>query len=214
MAFLGQRGVKGVRTLLLMALAQRWLWYVFVQFVNTFESIQSIGASCYSSWYKNSCVCQGQWKPFLPISPKTLLQWDNVNGDRDSFDDDWHGRGLFEQIRRVAGGEEAIIDSHYSIKASPEEKAANMARYLMTCQGHPMDYKKVDYRIPIPNSEQMRLFSWDEVREFNQSAYKRTLYLRENWPPDQWISWVGHSANPRNGYDPFKLNCQLNFHSR
>ena len=101
-----------------------------------------------------------------------------MNGDRDSFDDDWHGRGLFEQIRRVAGGEEAIIDSHYSIKASPEEKAANMARYLMTCQGHPMDYKKVDYRIPIPNSEQMRLFSWDEVREFNQSAYKRT-YISE-----------------------------------
>ena len=48
----------------------------------------------------------------------------------------------------------------------------------MACSGLEVDYPKVDYRVPIPNSEHMRLYNFDEGREFNQSAYKR-MYVSE-----------------------------------
>ena len=107
-----------------------------------------------------------------------LLQWDNVNGKEEKFDDCWQGRELFEKIRRLAGTEEEIIDVHYSVKCSLEEATANINRYLMACSGLEVDYPKVDYRVPIPNSEHMRLYNFDEGREFNQSAYKR-MYVSE-----------------------------------
>ena len=58
------------------------------------------------------------------------------------------------------------------------------------------DYDKIDYKEPIPNSKQMRLFAYDEVREFNQSSYKRT-YLSEKSDllENGYVDWLVNRIN-------------------
>ena len=54
-----------------------------------------------------------------------------------------------------------------------------------------LNYKKVDYKLPIPISKQMALFAYNEVREFNKPAYKRT-YLSEKYDlhTNGYVDWV------------------------
>ena len=54
----------------------------------------------------------------------------------------------------------------------------NVLKFLASSAGIKMPYCKVDYKVPIPCSKQMRLFAYDEVREFNMPYYKRT-YISE-----------------------------------
>ena len=57
--------------------------------------------------------------------------------------------------------------------------------------GEEVEYEKVDFRVPIPNSIQMRLFSFDDVREFNQSAYKRAYMSEKSDLGDNgYVDWV------------------------
>ena len=65
------------------------------------------------------------------------------------------------------------------------------AKFLMRMSGKPIDYEKIDYNVPIPNSLQQRYFTYDEVREFNQPAYKRT-YISEksDLTTNGWVDWV------------------------
>ena len=57
--------------------------------------------------------------------------------------------------------------------------------------GEPVEYEKIDYNFPIPNSFQQRQFTYDEVREFNQSVYKRT-YISEkcDLTTNGWVDWI------------------------
>ena len=53
------------------------------------------------------------------------------------------------------------------------------------------EYEQVDYKIHIPNSKQLLLFSWPEVREFNQSAYKRTYFSEKyDLSKNGYVDWV------------------------
>ena len=98
------------------------------------------------------------------------FQWDNVNGENEKFgikEAKW-----FEKIREAAGGEQKIIDFNLNYDK------LNVQKFLATAAGFPMSYDKVHYKVPIPCSKQMRLFSYDEGREFNMPYYKRT-YISE-----------------------------------
>lgn len=61
----------------------------------------------------------------------------------------------------------------------------------MRMSGKPIDYEKIDFNVPIPNSMQQRFFTYDEVREFNQPAYKRT-YISEksDLTTNGWVDWI------------------------
>ena len=53
------------------------------------------------------------------------------------------------------------------------------------------DYAKVDYKMPIPISKHLLLFSYADVREFNQSVYKRT-YISEKFDllHNGYVDWL------------------------
>ena len=53
------------------------------------------------------------------------------------------------------------------------------------------DYEKVDYKKPIPISKHLLFFAYADVREFNQSVYKRT-YLSEKYDllNNGYVDWV------------------------
>ena len=57
--------------------------------------------------------------------------------------------------------------------------------------GEEVEYEAIDFRVPLPSSFQQRQFTYDEVREFNQSAYKRT-YMSEKYDlkDNGYIDWV------------------------
>ena len=54
-----------------------------------------------------------------------------------------------------------------------------------------MEYEIIDFQVPLPNSFQQRQFTLDEVREFNQSAYKRS-YMSEKYDlrNNGYIDWL------------------------
>ena len=53
------------------------------------------------------------------------------------------------------------------------------------------DYVKVDYTVPIPISRHMLLYSYADIREFNQSVYKRT-YVSEKYDllNNGYVDWI------------------------
>ena len=78
----------------------------------------------------------------------------------------------FEKIRETAGGDKNITD--YNLNFDKQD----VLMFLAAGAGFPMPYAKVSYKVPIPCSKQMRLFAYNEVREFNMPYYKRT-YISE-----------------------------------
>ena len=53
------------------------------------------------------------------------------------------------------------------------------------------DYVKIDYRVPIPISKQLLYFSYPDVREINQSVYKRA-YVSEKYDllRNGYVEWI------------------------
>ena len=94
-------------------------------------------------------------------------------------------RKLFERIRGAVGKESIIVDR---VLGDPDEYTS-LESELKWKVG--MNYKRVDYRHPIPISKQMIYFSYDDIREYNQSSYKRT-YLSEKHDLDTngYLDWV------------------------
>ena len=72
------------------------------------------------------------------------------------------------------GGEEEIVDYYSNMGYDSTEDKINVGKFLMNLAGKRVPYDRIDYKVPIPCSQQMRHFTYDEVREFNQSIYKRT----------------------------------------
>ena len=64
------------------------------------------------------------------------------------------------------------------------------------------DYVKVDYNIPIEISKQLLLFAYADVREFNQSVYKRT-YLSEKYDllSNGYVDWINNRIEEIGGVD-------------
>ena len=94
-------------------------------------------------------------------------------------------RKLFERIRVAAGesdGESPLIDR---VSDNPKS-VCQMVKFSLG-----LDYDRVDYNDPIPISKQVLLFSYYDVREFNQPAYKRT-YISEKFDlhTNGWVDWV------------------------
>ena len=112
-------------------------------------------------------------------SYKCYYKWINVNGETFPVE----AGNLFEKIRGAAGG--SVIDR---VLDNPD-KIFSWCSVLKWAVG--LDYKRVDYNIPVPISKQMILFAYNEVREFNQSCYKRT-YLSEKYDLDTngYLDWV------------------------
>ena len=108
-------------------------------------------------------------------------KWINVNGE--TFPEE--ASKLFEKLRGAVGSESSIMDR---VLDDPD-KNVNWCAILKWKVG--MDYKSVDYNHPVPISKQMLYFSYNDVREFNQSSYKRT-YLSEKHDLDTngYLDWV------------------------
>ena len=74
-----------------------------------------------------------------------------------------------------------------------------------------MEYEKIDYRFPTPNSLQQRLFTYDEVREFNMPSYKRT-YISEKYDLIEnghgYVDWVVEHVKK---IGKFVSYCQISF---
>ena len=91
------------------------------------------------------------------------------------------------------GGEDEIHD-YPSLKAQVEEPTKTFGSLLLNLSQEKKirAYPRVDYQVPTPVSEQMRLWPYDEVREFNQPAFKRCYIsekedLLENGYPE-WVA--------------------------
>ena len=55
--------------------------------------------------------------------------------------------------------------------------------------GH--EYEKVDFNYHIPISKQCQLFTYNEIREFNQSAYKRTYTSeKHDLASNGYVEWM------------------------
>ena len=91
---------------------------------------------------------------------------------------------MFEKIRGAVGKAE-IVDRVL------DDSDANMSLESELKWSVGMKYKRVDYRHPIPISKQMVYFSYNDVREFNQSNYKRT-YMSQKHDLDTsgYLDWV------------------------
>ena len=92
---------------------------------------------------------------------------------------------MFEKVRGAVGKDVRIIDR---ILDDPD---ANISLEAVLKFSIGLDYKRVDYRHPIPISKQMIYFSYNDIREYNQSSYKRT-YLSEKHDLDTngYLDWV------------------------
>ena len=73
-----------------------------------------------------------------------------------------------------------------------------------------LDYKRVDYNHPIPISKQMIYFSYNDIREYNQSSYKRT-YLSEKHDLDTngYLDWVVKRVEEWGMYMWYLVFCNL-----
>jgi len=119
------------------------------------------------------------------VNPQLIVyfSWINVNGEGETIPEE--ACKLFEKIRGAVGRECKIIDR---VLDDPDRNI-NWDAVLKWKLG--MNYKRVDYHHPIPVSKQMLLFSFNDIREFNQSSYKRT-YLIEKYDMDTngYLDWV------------------------
>ena len=108
-------------------------------------------------------------------------KWINVNGETFPVE----AGNLFEKIRGAVGKESSIIDR---VLDDPDRNISWKA-VLKWSVG--LNYKRVDYKLPIPISKQMILFSYNDVREFNQSSYKRS-YISEKYDlhTNGYLDWV------------------------
>ena len=72
------------------------------------------------------------------------------------------------------------------------------------------DYAKVDYKIPIPISKHLLLFSYADVREFNQSVYKRT-YISEKYDllHNGYIDWLTNRIKEIGNMEFLKYICSI-----
>ena len=77
------------------------------------------------------------------------------------------------------GGEGEIHD-YPTVHAQMEEPTKTFGQFLLNiAKGtNTGTYPIVNHHVTTPVSEQMRLWPYDEVREFNQSAFKR-CYISE-----------------------------------
>jgi len=118
--------------------------------------------------------------PFSPIL--VYVKWDNVNGSAEKFTED--DAKWFVRIRE-ASIEKEVVD--YPRWPTPEA----LTNFVKRMDGEEVEYEIIDFRVPLPSSFQQRQFTYDEVREFNQSAYKRT-YMSEKYDlrDNGYIDWA------------------------
>lgn len=109
-----------------------------------------------------------------PKYPNILiyLKWANVNGSDENFGQEeikW-----FKKVREAMGGEGQITDFP-TLEILKHDFKGTMVEYFKAALSFPdaKPYPKVDYLEPTPMSQQIRLFMYDPVREFNQPYIKR-----------------------------------------
>ena len=96
----------------------------------------------------------------------------NVNGLQETFGENeiqW-----FEKIREACGGESEIADypNHEALKQDKKEALLN---FLLRSAGFPFPptVPLINYMTPIPMSEQMSLYLYNDVREYNLPYFKK-----------------------------------------
>ena len=119
-----------------------------------------------------------------------MFQWGNVNGANEKFGEE--EKKKFEALREAAGGDGQITDFPLLMGLGTEEEQAHYAKFMLKSTGMAnLDYKKIKYKRPIPCSQQMRLFAYNDVREFNQPYYKRTyLSEKKDFLDTGHVGWV------------------------
>ena len=76
------------------------------------------------------------------------------------------------------------MDYYSNMGYDSTEDKINVGKFLMNLGGKRVPYESIDYKVAVPCSQQMRHFTYEEVREFNQSIYKRT-YVSDKTDLDQ-----------------------------
>ena len=110
----------------------------------------------------------------LPHSTNLVIyaKWANINGLQETFG--MNEMQWFDRIREACGGESQISDfpNLDALKQNPQGAIFN---FFVRAANIPIPVPPspiVDYRNPIPLSEQNRLFVYNDVREFNQPFIK------------------------------------------
>ena len=108
------------------------------------------------------------------LSKSTFIRidfnWVNVNGLQESFGE--NEMQWFERIREACGGESEIVDApnHEALKQDHQGALLNFFRRLAKVPVPPVSL--IDYKIPIPLSEQIPLYVYNDIREYNQPYFK------------------------------------------
>ena len=135
----------------------------------------------------------------LPHSTNLVIyaKWANINGLQETFG--MNEMQWFDRIREACGGESQISDfpNLDALKQNPQGanfnffvRAAHGVQLISLSKFHHLQYV-VDYRNPIPLSEQNRLFVYNDVREFNQPFIKG-VYRSEkmNLSSNGYTNWI------------------------
>ena len=141
------------------------------------------------------------------LSKSTLLKidfnWINVNGLQETFGEnemEW-----FEKIREACGGESEIVDypNHEALKQDQQGALLNLFLRLGKVPVPPVQL--IDYKIPIPMSEQMPLYVYNDIREYNQPYFKHGYGSEKpDLSSNGYASWVADRADLIGNFD---TNC-------
>ena len=111
----------------------------------------------------------------LPHSTNLVIyaKWANINGLQETFG--MNEMQWFDRIREACGGESQITDFPNLDALNQNPQGAIFNFFFVRAANIPIPVPPspiVDYRNPIPLSEQNRLFVYNDVREFNQPFIK------------------------------------------
>ena len=141
-------------------------------------------------------ISQSNIQPYI-----IFLKWGNVGGLNEKFGEEEKKR--FEALRKAAGGEREILDWPSDLGLDTHMERANHAKFLINFGGGMtnFDYNKIKYMEPIPCSQQMRLFAYNDVREFNQPSFKRTyMSEKKEFIKSGYVDWVADRVSEISEY--------------
>ena len=106
-----------------------------------------------------------------------FCQWVNINGENENFGEkeaEW-----FERIKAACGGEEKIVFSpDINVEeADPKGTLINMMKTFMKAPDA-KPYKRIHYDVQTPMSDCMRIWTYEDIREFVQ-PYEKRVYVSD-----------------------------------
>ena len=131
------------------------------------------------------------------------FNWINVNGLQETFGENeiqW-----FEKIREACGGESEIVDNPNHEALKQDHRGALLNLFLRLAKVPVPPVPLIDYKIPIPMSEQMPLYVYNDIREYNLPYFKHGYGSEKpDLSSNGYASWVADRADLIGNFD---TNC-------